>query len=170
MMKKTFSGELVSYTNQTNVVQEIKAGLPRDVFAGHRRRDDLALLGHRRRDRGGRELREVARSISHHPRAHRHLDACFWLGIIVRYYLAEGGLATWFPDGEYVPFTTRPSAMVLAHDPAVGRARGALHRLLRQGASLEHPRHDQRGLRAHRAREGPQPAQRDARSTLCGTR
>ena len=33
----------------------------------------------------------------------------FWLGIIVRYYLAEGGLVTFFPDGEYVPLTTSPA-------------------------------------------------------------
>src|SRR5438034_10656542 len=28
MMKKTFTGDLVSYTNQTDVVQQIKLGLP----------------------------------------------------------------------------------------------------------------------------------------------
>jgi peptide/nickel transport system permease protein len=33
----------------------------------------------------------------------------FWLGIITRYYLAEGGLVSWFPDGEYVPFTDSPA-------------------------------------------------------------
>ena len=33
----------------------------------------------------------------------------FWLGIIARYYLAEGGLITFFPDGEYVPLTTNPA-------------------------------------------------------------
>jgi len=32
----------------------------------------------------------------------------FWLGIVTRYYLAEGGLTTIFPDGEYVAFTTDP--------------------------------------------------------------
>jgi peptide/nickel transport system permease protein len=32
----------------------------------------------------------------------------FWLGIVTRYYLAEGGLATIFPDGEYIPFTQDP--------------------------------------------------------------
>ena len=31
----------------------------------------------------------------------------FWLGMIVRYYLAEGGLTTFFPDGGYVPLTDR---------------------------------------------------------------
>jgi peptide/nickel transport system permease protein len=33
----------------------------------------------------------------------------FWLGIIVRYYLAEGGLTTLFPDGEYVPLIVSPA-------------------------------------------------------------
>jgi len=32
----------------------------------------------------------------------------FWLGIIARYYLAEGGLTTFFPDGEYVGLTASP--------------------------------------------------------------
>jgi peptide/nickel transport system permease protein len=34
----------------------------------------------------------------------------FWLGLVARYYLAEGGLTTFFPDGEYVPFTQSPTA------------------------------------------------------------
>ena len=38
----------------------------------------------------------------------------FWLGIISRYYLAEGGLSRFFPDGEYVPFTASPVAVVHA--------------------------------------------------------
>ena len=32
----------------------------------------------------------------------------FWLGIITRYYLAEGGIVSWFPDGEYVGITQSP--------------------------------------------------------------
>ena len=32
----------------------------------------------------------------------------FWLGIVTRYYLAEGGLTTFFPDGEYVAFSSSP--------------------------------------------------------------
>jgi peptide/nickel transport system permease protein len=32
----------------------------------------------------------------------------FWLGIICRYYLAEGGIATIFPDGEYVGLLHNP--------------------------------------------------------------
>lgn len=33
----------------------------------------------------------------------------FWLGIITRYYLAEGGIVSWFPDGEYVGITQSPA-------------------------------------------------------------
>src|SRR2546423_15670997 len=32
----------------------------------------------------------------------------FWLGIITRYYFAEGGVATIFPDGEYASLTGNP--------------------------------------------------------------
>ena len=32
----------------------------------------------------------------------------FWLGIICRYYLAEGGMTTLFPDGGYVALTENP--------------------------------------------------------------
>jgi peptide/nickel transport system permease protein len=33
----------------------------------------------------------------------------FWLGIVCRYYLAEGGIVSWFPDGEYVGITQSPA-------------------------------------------------------------
>src|SRR5260370_11446055 len=32
----------------------------------------------------------------------------FWLGIVCRYYLAEGGWTTIFPDGEYTGITSSP--------------------------------------------------------------
>ena len=32
----------------------------------------------------------------------------FWLGIITRYYLAEGGVTSVFPDGEYASLTGNP--------------------------------------------------------------
>ena len=109
MMKKTFSGELVSYTNQTNVVQEIKAGLPATfslaigaamiwLFWGVVVGIVAAVNSGRWPDQLVTILALIGISMP-----------VFWLGIIVRYYLAEGGLVTWFPDGEYVPFTTSPS-------------------------------------------------------------
>jgi ABC-type dipeptide/oligopeptide/nickel transport systems, permease components len=110
MMKKTFSGELVSYTNQTNVAQEIKAGIPATfslaigaamiwLFWGIVVGIVAAVNAGRSTDRLVTILALVGISMP-----------VFWLGIIVRYYLAEGGLVTWFPDGEYVPFTTSPSS------------------------------------------------------------
>jgi peptide/nickel transport system permease protein len=32
----------------------------------------------------------------------------FWLGIVARYYLAEGGITTTFPDGEYAGLLSNP--------------------------------------------------------------
>jgi peptide/nickel transport system permease protein len=32
----------------------------------------------------------------------------FWLGIITRYYFAEGGVMSFFPDGEYAALTSNP--------------------------------------------------------------
>src|SRR5262249_92967 len=45
--------------------------------------------------------------------------------------------------------------MVRAPADAVVGAGDPVHRVLRARAALEHPRHDQRGLRAHREGEGP---------------
>ena len=109
MMKKTFSGELVSYTNQTNVAKEIRAGLPATfslaigaamiwLFWGIVVGIVAAVNSGRWPDQLVTILALIGISMP-----------VFWLGIIVRYYLAEGGLVTWFPDGEYVPFTTSPS-------------------------------------------------------------
>ena len=44
MMKKVFTGELISYQNHTNVDEEIVDGDPRDPLALHRRRRDLDVL------------------------------------------------------------------------------------------------------------------------------
>ena len=109
MMKKTFSGELVSYTNQTNVREEIKAGIPATfslaigaamiwLFWGIVVGIVAAVNSGKWPDQLVTILALIGISMP-----------VFWLGIIVRYYLAEGGLVTWFPDGEYVPFTTSPS-------------------------------------------------------------
>src|SRR6266545_4525195 len=94
MMKKTFSGDLVSYTNQTNVVQQIKEGLPATFSLAI----GAAVTAGRWSDRLVTIVALVGISMP-----------VFWLGIIVRYYLAEGGLMTFFPDGEYVSLTTNPA-------------------------------------------------------------
>ena len=58
MMQKMFSGDLVSYTSQQNVVYADRAGDARDVLADDRRRHHLALL----RDRRGGDVRGHARA------------------------------------------------------------------------------------------------------------
>jgi peptide/nickel transport system permease protein len=119
MMKKALNGlrpdccedqqaELRSQTNQLNVVDQIKAGLPATfslaigaaviwLFFG-------VLVGIIAAVRAGqwsdRLITLVALIGISMP--------VFWLGIIMRYYFAEGGLMTLFPDGEYVPLTEDP--------------------------------------------------------------
>jgi peptide/nickel transport system permease protein len=109
MMKKTFTGELKSYTNQTNVLDQIKGGLPATfslslgaaliwTFSGVAVGVLAAVRAGKLSDRIVTILALIGISMP-----------VFWLGIIVRYYLAEGGLTTFFPDGEYVGFLTNPA-------------------------------------------------------------
>jgi len=119
MMKKAINGvrpnccegqqdELRSQTNQLNVVDQIKAGLPATfslalgaaviwLFFG-------VLVGIIAAVRAGqwsdRLITLVALIGISMP--------VFWLGIIARYYLSEGGIMTLFPDGEYVPLSQDP--------------------------------------------------------------
>jgi peptide/nickel transport system permease protein len=109
MMKKMFSGELVSYTSQQNVLDQIIQGIPATfsltigasiiwLFFGIVVGVVSAIRAGRLSDRVITVLALIGISMP-----------VFWLGIITRYYLAEGGLVTWFPDGEYVAFTTSPA-------------------------------------------------------------
>ena len=77
----------------------------------------------------------------------------FWVGIVLRYFLAEKPNNPKFPDGEYVPLTVSPVGMGASPDPALVLPLDSLHRLLRARPALEHARHDERGLRSHGARE-----------------
>src|SRR3954452_4097629 len=97
MMKKTFSGDLVSYTNQTNVMDQIKQGLPATfslsigaaiiwLFFGVAVGIVAAVTAGRWSDRLVTLVALIGISMP-----------VFWLGIIARYYLAEGGLMTFFP-------------------------------------------------------------------------
>jgi peptide/nickel transport system permease protein len=106
LMKKTFSGDLVSYDSQLNVADEIKAGLPATfslsigagliwLFWGIVVGVISAVRQGKWADRGLTILALLGVSIP-----------VFWLGIIVRYYLAEEN--QWFPDGQYVPLTQDP--------------------------------------------------------------
>ena len=111
MMKKTFSGDLVSYTNQTNVLDQIKEGLPATfslsigaaliwLVFGIAVGIVAAVKAGKLSDRFVTILALIGISMP-----------VFWLGIIVRYYLAEKN--TWFPDGEYVGLTANPAQWFL---------------------------------------------------------
>jgi peptide/nickel transport system permease protein len=118
MMKKAYNGLapgkhsqydiLRSFDNQSDVVQQIKRGLPATfslsigagiiwllfgilvgVFA--------AVTAGRWSDRLITTLALVGISLP-----------VFWLGIMSRYFLAERPKHPWFPDGEYVPLTHDP--------------------------------------------------------------
>jgi len=106
MMEKAFTGKLVSYTNQTNVNTQIKEGLAATfslsigaaviwMFFGILVGVISAVKAGRWSDRVITIIALIGISMP-----------VFWLGILVRYFLAEKN--TWFPDGEYVGLTSNP--------------------------------------------------------------
>jgi peptide/nickel transport system permease protein len=108
LMKKMFSGELISYTNQQNVVSQIVQGMPATfsltigasiiwLFFGILVGVISAVTAGRWSDRLITVLALIGISMP-----------VFWLGIVSRYYLAEGGWLSIFPDGEYVGITQNP--------------------------------------------------------------
>jgi peptide/nickel transport system permease protein len=108
LMKKMFSGNLVSYTSQQNVISQIVQGAPATfsltigagiiwLFFGILVGVISAMRAGRWSDRLITVLALIGISMP-----------VFWLGIICRYYLAEGGLATIFPDGEYIGLSQNP--------------------------------------------------------------
>ena len=107
MMKQLFTAKLVSYSDQLNVVSQIKAGLPVTfslaigagiiwLFFGVLVGVIAAVTAGRLSDRLITVLALVGVSMP-----------VFWLGIILRYVLAEQ--RSWFPDGGYVPLTANPA-------------------------------------------------------------
>ncbi|HSX22603.1 MAG TPA: ABC transporter permease, partial [Gaiellaceae bacterium] len=108
LMKKMFTGKLVSFTSQQNVVSQIWQGVPITLsltigagiiwlFFGILVGVISGVTAGRLSDRLITVLALIGISMP-----------VFWLGIIARYYLAEGGLTTFFPDGEYVGLTANP--------------------------------------------------------------
>src|SRR6266436_2607687 len=109
MLKKMFTGNLVSYTSQQNVLTQIVQGIPATfsltigasviwLFFGILVGVISALTAGRLSDRVITVLALIGISMP-----------VFWLGIISRYYLAEGGITTFFPDGEYTGITASPA-------------------------------------------------------------
>ena len=108
LMKKMFTGGLVSYTSQQNVVSQIVQGMPATfsltigaaliwLFFGILVGTISAVTAGRLSDRVITILALIGISMP-----------VFWLGIITRYYFAEGGVMSFFPDGEYAALTSNP--------------------------------------------------------------
>jgi peptide/nickel transport system permease protein len=108
MLKRMFNGKLVSYTSQQNVGSQILQGIPATfslaigagviwLFFGILVGVISAVTAGRLSDRVITVLALIGISMP-----------VFWLGIIARYYLAEGGITSIFPDGEYTPLTANP--------------------------------------------------------------
>jgi peptide/nickel transport system permease protein len=106
LLRQIFTGNLVSYTSQLNVDNQILNGLPATfsltigaaiiwlswgILVGV----ISAVTAGRLSDRVITVLALIGISMP-----------VFWLGIIARYFLAEKN--SWFPDGEYVPLTQSP--------------------------------------------------------------
>jgi peptide/nickel transport system permease protein len=107
MMQQLFSGKLISYTDQLSVTSQIRQGIPVTfslsigaaiiwLFFGILVGVISAVTAGRLSDRLITVLALIGVSMP-----------VFWLGIILRYVLAERhGL---FPDGGYVPLTSNPA-------------------------------------------------------------
>ena len=108
MMKSLFNGTLVSYSSQLNVVDQIKAGIPATfslcigaaiiwLFFGILVGIISAVTAGRWSDRVITVGALIGISLP-----------VFWLGLIARYFFAQGHPFSFMPDGEYVPLTTNP--------------------------------------------------------------
>jgi len=106
MMEQVFTGKIVSYTNQTNVVDEIKQGFPRTLslalgaaliwlFFAIVLGLYTAVKAGRFADRFLTVLALIGISMP-----------VFWIGALMSYYL--GFKAGIFPNGGYVPITENP--------------------------------------------------------------
>jgi peptide/nickel transport system permease protein len=108
MLERIFNGDLISYTTQQNVIDEIKRGLPATIslavgaaiiwlFFGVLVGIISAITAGRWSDRAITILALVGISMP-----------VFWLGILARYYLGPENAGI-FPDGRYVPLTENPA-------------------------------------------------------------
>ena len=110
LVKSLFTAKLISYYDGTNVVSQIKQGLPvtfsLSIGAGIIWMGFGILVGTLSAVKAGRFSDRV---ITAFALIGISLPVA-WLGLILRYFLAgEGGGVSWFPDGGYVPLTTNPA-------------------------------------------------------------
>jgi peptide/nickel transport system permease protein len=108
LMQSLFSGSLISYSSQLNVVDQIKEGIPATfslcIGAGIIWLSFGILVGVISAVTAGRwsdRLITIAALIGISM-------PVFWLGIIARYVFAQGHPFAFMPDGGYVPFTDNP--------------------------------------------------------------
>jgi peptide/nickel transport system permease protein len=108
MMQALFTGSLKSYSSQLDVVDQIKGGIPATfslcvgaaiIWLGFGILVGLisAVTAGRWSDRVITILALIGISLP-----------VFWLGLISRYFFAQGHPFSFLPDGEYVPITDNP--------------------------------------------------------------
>jgi peptide/nickel transport system permease protein len=108
MMKSLFTADLVSYSSQLNVVDQIKQGIPITfslcigagiiwLFFGIVVGVISAITAGTWTDRAITVAALIGISLP-----------VFWLGLIVRYFFAQGHPFDFMPDGGYVPLTENP--------------------------------------------------------------
>jgi peptide/nickel transport system permease protein len=108
LMKSLFSGQLISYSSQLNVVDQIKQGIPATfslcigasiiwLFFGILVGVISAVTAGTISDRLITVIALIGISLP-----------VFWLGLIARYFFAQGHPFSFMPDGGYVAFTTNP--------------------------------------------------------------
>ena len=109
LLKQLFTGQLVSYSNQTNVVQQIKAGLPATFSLAIGAGVIWLFFGILVGTISGVTAGGVSDRVITAGAIIGISMPVAWLGLLLRYFLAgEAGYRAWFPDGGYVPLTQDP--------------------------------------------------------------
>jgi peptide/nickel transport system permease protein len=109
MVKALFTGTLVSYSNQTNVVQQIKEGIPATFSLAIGAGVIWLFFGILVGTISGVTAGGVSDRVITAGAIIGISIPVAWLGLLCRYFLAgEGGYPAIFPDGGYVPLTQDP--------------------------------------------------------------